>query len=336
MTDKKNGVLASALKMVLYIISWFYGAISGAVKLLYRINMLKSEKLPCRVISVGNISLGGTGKTPTACMLAKKLKNGNKNVALLTRGYGDDEWKMMEKSLEKIPVVVGQNRVRNSKYAILKFKTDTVVLDDGFQHWKIKRDLDIVLVDSTNPFGNEHLFPRGVLREWPDALKRADLLMLTKTDMKKDNLRDIKIRLKAIAPDIPLLESVYTPKGIYDLSTGGEVELSQLNGKKVAALSSIVNTEYFGFMLKKLGMTAELQFYYPDHYHYKQKDIEDINKRCKTNNVDTIITTEKDAIKLPLADSVQGSITILVLHVEPEVIKGEEILNRRLDSLYSA
>ena len=328
MTDKRNGLFASVLKGILFIVSWFYGIISNIIRLFYS---RKAGRPGCKVISIGNLTLGGTGKTPTACMLAKRLAGQDKKVAVLIRGYGDDEWKMIKDMLEPIPVIVGPDRVKNSRHAVSEFGVDTVILDDGFQHWKIKKDLDIVLIDSSNPFGNGRLFPRGVLREGLASLKRAGIIMLTKTDMGRDNVEKIKNTIKKIFPEIEFAETVYRPDHLYNLSTKERVGLAAIKGKSIASLSSIVNTEYFEFILKNLGASLKLQLHYPDHHNYTQKDIDNIMEKCKEQRIDTIVTTEKDAVKLK-AYSLQ--LTAVVLHIEPEVIKGEEVLTGRLTSLY--
>ena len=180
MVDKKNGFTASIMKGVLYVASFFYGLL---VKVIRPINIFAAKTLPCKVISVGNITLGGTGKTPMACMLAKALEKEGRKVSVLIRGYGDDEWKMLKRLLGDIPVIVGRDRVSTGRKACNELKRDTVILDDGFQHWRVRRDFDIVLVDSTYPFGNRRLFPRGILREDVRDLRRADIIVLTKTDM---------------------------------------------------------------------------------------------------------------------------------------------------------
>lgn len=334
MTGKKEGAVNFIVRAILHIASWFYAMALGLIKFSYRSKLLRAQKPACKVISIGNISLGGTGKTPTACMFANMLKDQKRKVAVLTRGYGEDEWKMLKDTLSGMPVVVGPDRVRNSNYAISKFGVDTIILDDGFQHWRIKRDLDVVLIDSSNPFGNGYLFPRGVLREAPTALKRADVAMLTKVDMEKSDLEQLKKQLNSIAPDLPILESVHNPKYLYRLLDKKTLELSEIKAKPIACLSSIVNTEYFEFLLNGLGSKIKMRFHYPDHYRYRSKDIDYIVNECKKSNIETIVTTEKDAYKLKTYNSKFKDLNVLVLHVELKVTKGEEILNRRFSSLY--
>lgn len=331
MTDKRNGFIAAIIKTVLSFIALFYGL---AVKMIRAAKTFTSKRLPCRVISIGNITLGGTGKTPTASFLAKWAKNEGFNVSVLIRGYGNDEWRMLGALLGDIPLIVGRDRISSGNKAIVDHDVDALILDDGFQHWRLKRDLDIVLLDATNPFGNRRFFPRGILREGIKALKRADIIMLTKVDMSTQKLNEIKKELRFILPSMPLIESVHNPAGLYDLIGKRPVELSQILYSNVCALSSVVNAEYFEFMLRKLDVNINLRFHYPDHYNYKKSDLGTIITTCKKRNIKTIITTEKDAVKLQdLQVAIEG-VQILVLRIELKVTNGEKILRERLHNLY--
>ncbi|MBL7068434.1 MAG: tetraacyldisaccharide 4'-kinase [Candidatus Omnitrophica bacterium] len=334
MTDRREGLIAALMKVLLSIASLFYGL---SVRFIRFINRRTAKSLPCKVVSIGNLTLGGTGKTPTACMVAKFLKSEGKNPCVLIRGYGEDEWKMLESLLGDIPVVVGRDRVSSGSKACSEYNADTVVLDDGFQHWRLKRDLNIVLVDSTNPFGNRRLFPRGLLREEIDGLRRADIIMLTKTDMGSRNLGYIKEELKKRTPDISILESVHSPTEIYNLYGRKALGLSALKERDICVLSSIVNTEYFEYTLKNLGANISARFHYPDHYDYKKSDLEDIIKECKKSGINTIVTTEKDAVKLYAKRymlNAKHEMQILVLHIETKVTNGADALYKRLRSLY--
>ncbi len=336
MTDQRDGFFAAIMKSFLSIVSFFYDI---AVRITRFIATLKAQALPCKVISVGNLTMGGTGKTPAACMLAKRLKGAGRRPTVLIRGYGDDEWRMLKELLGDIPVIVGRDRLASGKTALSKFNADTIILDDGFQHWRLRRDLDIVLVDSTNPFGNGRLFPRGLLRECTEALRRADMVMLTKTDMARKDLKGVKDKLKKIAPDIPVLESVHKPLGFYLLMSKERLGLDIAKGRRICALSSIENTGYFEHTLKTLGADVAAGFHYPDHYNYKDADLKFVTDECKKQNIDTIVTTEKDAVKLrwTMDDGrwTKNGIRVLVLQVELKVTGEEEALDRRLHSLYS-
>ena len=343
MTDRRDGLVAGILKGVLLVCSFFYGIASSAIKY---IKSLSAKRLPCRVISIGNLTLGGTGKTPAACMVAKAIKHAAKRPCVLIRGYGDDEWRMLEEQLGNIPMIVGKDRVSSGIRACSRLNSDTVILDDGFQHWRVKRDMDIVLIDSTNPFGNNHLFPRGIMREDIKGLRRADIIMLTKTDMAgKGRVRDIKEKLNNPSGSKPVVESIHAPVGFYNLDNREREGLSVIKDKKVCSLSGIVNNEYFEYTLKSLGADIALKLHYPDHYNYKETDLQSIIKRCKDLGIDTVVTTEKDAAKLKntviarseaTKQSGMSQIRILALQIELKVTDGKEILDKRLHTLYSS
>jgi tetraacyldisaccharide 4'-kinase len=334
MTDKRRGVIAFLFRIILTIASFFYGAIAGILK---AVRIRSARSLPCKVISVGNLTLGGTGKTPFTCMVAKELRRMGRTPGVLIRGYGDDEWKMLKRALGGIPVMVGPDRISSGIKAHKDLGVDTAVLDDGFQHWRLKRDLDIVLIDATNPFGNKRLFPRGILRERISGLARADLAVLTKTDMDAGSIEKIKAELKEYAPDTPVLTSAHSPVRFYDLKTGKAEELSAVEGRRIYALSGIENTAYYEHTLKGLGALVAGRSYYPDHYAYGRKDLETVLGRCSGMNIDIIVTTDKDAQKLlPYADTLgDKNARVLVLEVELKIIDKEKIFNDRLHSLYS-
>ena len=357
MTDKKNGFIAGVMKGFLWAASVVYGLF---IRIIRYARTRTAKGISCKVISVGNMTLGGTGKTPTACMLAKLLKSRGKSPCILIRGYGDDEWKMLENSLDDIPVIVGPDRVATGRKACSEYGADTVILDDGFQHWGLKRDLNIVLLDSTNPFGNRSLFPRGVLRETEDVLSRADIIVLTKVDMGKGNLEVLKKELREGFGDIPVLQSVHAPVALYELDNtdrhceAGEasrsnlgprllrrfaprndgIPLSQLNGLDICALSSVANAGYFEYTLKSLGANIKRSFRYPDHYDYKEADLDHVLKQSTGLKVNTIVTTEKDAVKLSAITDGKSGVRILVLQIEARITDGEEVLHKRLHCLY--
>ncbi|MEE8360385.1 MAG: tetraacyldisaccharide 4'-kinase [Candidatus Omnitrophota bacterium] len=332
MRDDRSGFVAGIFKAVLSFVSFFY---SLTVDMIRFVKTHASRRLPCKVISVGNMTLGGTGKTPLTCMLAEYLKKNGRNPAVLIRGYGEDEWKMLKAKLGDIPVIVGRDRIATGREACEKFNADTLILDDGFQHWSIKRDLDIVLLDSTDPFGNGKVFPRGLLREGIRGLNRADIVMLTKTDMGRANIERIKGELKDRVPDTPVAESIHQPAGIYELGTGKELALSSLRGEKVFVLSSIVNSGYFEYTLKTLGAEIASTLHYPDHYDYKAKEMQRVFGETERLNIKTIVTTEKDAPKLKELEIKEDKARILVLRVEFKVTGQKELFNDRLHTLYS-
>ncbi len=338
MRDQINSPGAVLLKVILKIISYFYGVLIVAWNKIYDIGLARKHKMNVPVISIGNLTLGGTGKTPFTAYLASMIKNTyNKKVSILIRGYGDDEWKMLEAKLPGINVLKGKDRVGTARKAINDFHSDCIILDDGFQHRRLARDLDILLIDSKDGFGNGSLFPRGVLREPESSAKRADLTVFTKADFGKDNLIKLRINLSGKYKKHDSLEMLYKPAGLSDLLFTKKKELDYLSGKKVVALSAIANPEYFAYMIKRLNATIVASFEFQDHYNYTMADLKNIFSESTQKNASIIVTTEKDSIKiknLNLEELKKPGIEFLTLEINSEITKNKEKLIARLDSIF--
>lgn len=336
MTDNRKGALWLPFKLLLYVISLVYWAAILIRALLYKYRIFRSEKVPLKIISVGNLTLGGTGKTPFVIGLVKILKESlNKDAVVLIRGYGWDEQNMLKNSLPDVPVLVGENRVASAHRAIRLYGSSIAVLDDGFQYWELERNMNIVLVDSRNPFGNGCLFPRGVLREPKSAIKRADVVVFTKINKKKSDTAAAKEELKKINDKLIFLEAFHQPKYFYNARMRKQFSLSHVGGKRVILLSSIGDPAYFEETMNDLGAKVVEHVVYPDHYNYKSKDMEKILKRCSERAFDFIVTTEKDAVKLRRMSISFGNYTMLTLVVEMDITDGKEQLIDRLHSLYN-
>lgn len=336
MTDKKKGFVSGALKGVLSILSFLYGAILRAHNALYRNGILKRYKAGVSVVSVGNITLGGTGKTPFVMMLSRKFAEHGALTGVLIRGYGEDEWKLLDERLGAygIKIFVGRDRVEKSKIAE-KEGMDVVVLDDGFQHLRLKRDLDILLVDASSPFGNRKLFPRGILREPLSSLKRADIVVITKSDAAVENIDDIKDNIKCIVGRKKILKAVHKPLDLRDLLSGELKPLSLIAHKKVCLVSAICDPFYFKHTLRHIGAEPELEFIFPDHHEYDLKDIEAILGDCASKDVKDIIITEKDAVKIKHLITGRPLIcNFFVLRVDLEITDGKETLDAEVNRLY--
>lgn len=330
MTD--NGIQKGIpLERFLMGLSHCYDGILKIRDRFYQNNPSRSRQLPCMVISVGNITVGGTGKTPMTVYLATMLKNYGYRVAIVSRGYGGkasgtggivcdgkkillpahmagDEPHMMAKQLRDIPIVVGSNRYQAGLLAIEKFSPHILLLDDGFQHRKLKRDLDILLLDANHPFGNGHLLPRGTLREPVAMIQRADIMILTRAGSsapEKPLLEQLsKNGLESFAEHTPLflsshkpyLHSVIQPD---DHETGrcmtsSENDLSVLNGKSVFAFSGIAKNTDFRESAATLGCRIAGYLEFSDHHEYNEKDFSGIMQAARKNNAEMVITTEKD------------------------------------------
>lgn len=343
-TDQKQGGGVALAKVVLWLLSLVYHFFVKLRTLFYNIGLFKKYRLPCRVISVGNLTVGGVGKTPIVEFIAQFLQSKNVQTAILTRGYmgnqtidggqKSDEVAMLEKELSGISVLVGPNRVQNAQRHLEHHATGVFLLDDGFQHLKLSRDLDIVAIDTTNPWGNGCLLPRGVLRESKSALKRADLFIVTKADLGNEHLPKIKEELKLMCPETMIVETNHQPVCLVNAQSGEKVNLELICGKKICAVSSIGSPNSFTLTLQKLGAVIEKHFAFMDHHNYKKEDVERIGKACLNLGVTAIITTEKDIVKLKdFLDVIPDQIHVYSLKIKIIVTSGEEQLLERVDNI---
>jgi len=262
--------------------------------------------------------MGGTGKTPTVIYLAQLLKEQGRRTVVLSRGYkgktkgklavvsdgeqillnaqdAGDESFLLSKALPDVPIIIGKDRVFSGQHAIEQFSPDIVLLDDGFQHLRLKRDVDILLIDLYYGFGNGHLLPRGILRESPSQLNRAHLFLLTKGNDSKDD-QTIENKIRSFKPDAQIFSASYEIKCITGLKEEKEINLNQLKGEKVLALSGIANPHYFSYLLMHHGMSVIEEWRLPDHYYYTSKDAAKLSGYL--NRIDFIITTAKDSSKM--------------------------------------
>ena len=336
-TGKKKGIVAEFLKAILFTLSIIYGVV---IRILSILSFIRCRKLPLKVISVGNITLGGTGKTPLVEFIALNLKNRAHKLAVLSRGYkkqeGDigDEPAMLQEKLSGIPVIVGKNRAACANKAAINLAVDTVILDDGFQQWGMVKDLDIVTINALDPFGNFHILPRGILREPVSSLKRAHIFVLTKTNLAFDTQK-IKQLLNKINPNAEIFESTYLCAGLYTITNKDNfIPFGSLTGKPVALFSGIGDPASFESLVQAQGLQVGVFFKFPDHHNYTKNDLDKIINACLEKKINTIITTEKDAVRLTDYSAPQG-LQILVLKIKL-IIKNEEKFISRLLGIYSA
>lgn len=338
----RRGFIASIVRLILSLLSFVYFLIVEIRDILYRIGIARAYSLPRPVVSVGNITVGGTGKTPLVEALAKKISSRGKKSCILMRGYGADEDKIFKEVIPSVPVCVGKDRVEAARQFLAGNSADIFILDDGFQYRRLKRDLDIVALDATGPFGNGRLLPRGILREPLSALRRADILVLTKADLADDEeLDELRKRACLINKDALIVEAKHKPLHFYNIVTAGMLQLEWVRAKKVASCCGIGNPSSFEDTLERLGASVVRSHRFEDHHKYTSEDLENIFDDCENFYVDTIVMTQKDLVNMQnILDgsrfTVHGSrINILVLKMELEVVKNEEGLSDRLYSLFS-
>jgi tetraacyldisaccharide 4'-kinase len=274
------------------------------------------NRLPCRVISVGNLTLGGTGKTPLVEAIAALLQRHGHRVGVLSRGYGrqgaeplvvvadgqrclasadaaGDEPIMLAEHMPGVPVVVGRDRYAAGRLAVQRFSLDTVVVDDGFQHVQLARDLDILTLDATRPFGSGRLFPRGDLRERRSAMGRADAIVLTHWApgvLLPDGIPS--------PPATQLFYSRHTPQTVRVLADGHDLSLSSVVGERLLAFCGIGSPESFQRTLDEIGARVVGFWSFPDHHVYTRSDLEGLARTAKARGARALITTEKDAVRL--------------------------------------
>lgn len=339
LTDRKKGIMYLPIKFFLWLCEYLYRGYIYIILFGYRKNLFYIHRPAIKVIGIGNLTLGGTGKTQACMMLARFLVSLDRRPAILIRGYGRDESFMLREELDGVQILVGRNRVKNSIKAQEELNCDTLLLDDGFQHYRLRRDLDIVLIDATNPFGNGHLLPRGILREPIPALKRADFVIITKVDaISKDTLRQQYLyeKIRSFVDEERILEAIYQPSSL----TGIDKEdiyndLDLIREKRVAIFTGIANPLYLKYIVERCGAKVACEFVFPDHYRFSKDDLNYAIKRCQELKIEFFIITKKDLVRLKRLDIYKdsGDVTILVLNVEFEIVKNKEILFDRLRRL---
>ncbi|HPN72516.1 MAG TPA: tetraacyldisaccharide 4'-kinase [Candidatus Omnitrophota bacterium] len=333
MRGKRRGPADSLVSAVLRAASIPYAAGVGMVDLAYRLGIRKIDRPPMPVVSVGNLTLGGTGKTPMVVLVAEHFRMSGRKPAILTRGYGNDECRMFADEAPFVPVYRGQNRLKSAEKAFADGR-DVAVLDDGFQHRKIARDLDLLLLDGIQLLGRGLMFPAGVMREPSSAAMRSDMVVLTKTDsLGKERIAEALAFAGRIAPGKPIVLARHVPVSFTD-SSGRSLELGTLRQKDVCVVSGIVDPDYFERTIRDIGATVRKRFFYPDHHQYTKKDMDSIERECSGDGITTIVTTAKDFVKMRDLD-VPGTLAkVLVLKVKMEITEGKESFFAGLDSVF--
>lgn len=305
----------------------------------YQSGCLPSYRMPVPVISIGNLTAGGTGKTPFVEYVSRFYRNLNCRVAILSRGYGgaggrNDEARMLEENLPDVPHLQGADRVVLARTAVADLKSEVLVLDDGFQHRRLVRDVDVVLVDATTPWGHGYLLPRGLLREPPGGLRRADVIALTRCDqVAAEQRQQLRRTIDSIAPHKLLVETTHRPVDLCN-SDGENAPLDLLREGPVAGFCGIGNPGAFRRTLLDLGARLEDFRSYPDHHAYSSADVEELHRWAGGLPKSTpIVTTQKDAVKLRLSHL--GDRPLWWLRIRLRVESGQDALDGCLQSVLS-
>lgn len=364
--EERPGKWATVVRFILRALSHVFGVAVRFRRVLYDTRILRDSTLGVQVIAVGNLTVGGTGKTPVVEKFARALQDQGRKVAILSRGYrsrpkplaarlldklllredttpprivsdgqsllldsesAGDEPYMLAANLRDVVVLVDKDRVKAGRFAIEQFGCDTLLLDDGFQYWKLRgRRTDVVLVDSQQPFGNGHLLPRGILREPPSHLLRADVVFLTKvargTPAKDASINELRARVARLNSRANLVECEHHPLYFEDVFTGDRHELSELSGRKVASLTGIAQPESFEKKLVELGVDVVLTRRFADHHRFSQQEVLNAINRGKKRRAELLLTTQKDAVRFPKLD--RRDLPVWFMRVEIKITSGAD------------
>jgi len=337
--QKEKSYWEKAFLFPLYLLSLPYGGAVRTRSFLYSLRLLETKTLPCPVISVGNITVGGTGKTPLVMALANGLTARGIPIAILSRGYkrtktsesvvsdgktiflspeeSGDEPFLMAKACQGIPVLVGKNRFINGQLALKRFGVKGLLLDDGYQYLPLHRDINILLIDSTIAFGDYHLLPRGILREPLSHLRRANLFLINQAE-KSTAYQPLEKKIHEIYPSAHVFHSHYEPVSLVGPREEQE-GLDSLKGKKILALSGVAHPDSFSSLLRKCGMKIVGEAIFPDHHFYTPKDLSYIEEKAK--GADGVVTTEKDMVKLKMLEI--DRLPIRALRIEMQIREAE-------------
>jgi tetraacyldisaccharide 4'-kinase len=295
--------------------------------------------------------VGGTGKTPLVVWVCKFLEQKNIKCAILTRGYKThtkergtrderretkiDETAIFIESCPQASVIVNPDRVAGAAEAINKFGAKALIMDDGFQHRQLHRDIDIVTIDATCPFGYGKIIPAGLLREPITALKRADAVVITRCDqVDRDKLSKLEEKIRQVISEVIIARSIHKPICVKSIN-GKEIGIEQLKGKKIFAFCGIGNPQAFLDTIKNIGAEAVGSKIYDDHHHYTNEDIGDIYEQAGRAKAELILTTQKDRTKIPAPEFIKKDIPMAYLVVEANFISGEDKLKGLIEEALS-
>ncbi len=360
--DQDQSASVNFLLGVLKGLSLLFLVVVSIRDLLYRVGLLRRYPLGTQVISIGNITAGGTGKTPVTEIFARTLAAEGRKVAILSRGYrrkeapwwqrlftqvvekplvvsdgkrvlldstmGGDEPYMLASNLPGVAVVVDRNRVKAGRYAVRRLGCDTLILDDGFQYKKLKHSIEVVLVDATNPFGNGNMLPRGILREPARNLKRADIVFLTKC---RGDVSAVKEEIRRYNTTAEIVECNHSPRVLKDVWSREEFPLDWLDGKTVCTLSGIASPKGFENSLRHLGAKVVWCERYADHHRYDPSEVLYALNRTADMGADALVTTEKDAVRFPRLETTP--VRCLYLRIAIEILAGGESFTQLINRI---
>lgn len=352
-----NNRFFEKILFVFYPLSKLWEIIYRVRRFLFDIGYFKQNDYEVPVFSIGNLSLGGTGKTPFTLWLGRYLNNKNKSVMVLTRGYKGklenssgilktdsilgynpydfgDEALVICRGLKNSSVVVGKNRSANLRHYFNEMNPDVVLLDDGYQHLKIKRNINFVLFDAMLPLEKYLPPPIGYLREGLTALKDADVIIIGRSDLvEREKVIELeKLLSKYCVKNVPVAKMSYRPGSVRGISYKEVMSLPELKGRKVICVTGIASPQSFVELLKTLEVEIIAEHFYPDHHYYSEDDLKSLLKIAQDNNA-IIITTEKDIVKIR---KVSQSKLICYIDIQVHFLEGQREIEKMIDSKIEA
>ena len=363
--DENQPLAVQLLLVFLSLVSAVFWAVVQLRRFMYAVGAKRRYPLGCQVISVGNVTAGGTGKTPVVEIFARELRDAGRKVAILSRGYrkkelplrkrlfskkvepprvvsdgknvllnaemGGDEPYMLAMNLPGVCVIVDKDRVKAGRWAVRRFGCDTLILDDGFQYRRLLHSHEVCLVDKTNPVGNGRMLPRGILREPARSISRADFVFITKSDGDSAEVRRL---VRGYNKTAEIIECRHAPRILREVYTRETLPLSWLRGKTLATLSGIAVPQGFENSLRALGARVVYCGRYADHHRYAASEIMEAMNRARDFGADALLTTEKDAVRFPPLES--QPIPVYFLRVDIEILAGAENFRAAVDRIVHA
>ncbi|MCE0482900.1 MAG: tetraacyldisaccharide 4'-kinase [Methylacidiphilales bacterium] len=366
--ERRWGFRAGLFRFFLWMLSGLYRLGVRGRLWWFETRLGSVHALGCLVVSVGNLTVGGTGKTPVVELFARELTRRGRKVAVLSRGYksqpppfpqqlvdsfrplelrrpprvvsdgrsllldsemAGDEPFMLASNLKEVLVLVDKDRVKSGLHAIRKYNCDTLLLDDGLQFLRLKERIDVVLVDRESPFANRYLLPRGLLREPPEQLCRANIIFITKCDGR--DLSELRAELRRYNRHAEFVECTHKPLHLEEVFTHEVKPLSFLKDLRVGAISGIAKPESFEEGLKKLGVELIYSRRYADHHRFSEGEIAKMFERTKARGARAVITTEKDSVRFPRLG--KRPLPVYFLRVEIDILRGHDAFERCLDKM---
>lgn len=367
--DRRHGPLAALLAAFLLVLSWVFSLLVRLRMWLYRERLFHDTPLGCKVVVVGNLTVGGTGKTPVVMKMARVLSERGRRVAILSRGYkgrsdspirrfwrwltqgrrpdplvvsdgksvlagpeeAGDEPYMMARNLADagVVVIVDRDRVEGGRFALRRFGVDTILLDDGLQYLPLHGQINLLLVDRHNPFGNRRLLPRGILREPVANLSRGTYIFVTKCDGPVPP--ELEAEIRRHNRDAEIIACAHRPREFVEVDGAGRFPLEHLRGRRVMAFSGIATPERFEATLRELGADLVANRRFLDHHAFAEEDLDEILERALRAKAEFIVTTEKDAVRLQ--SGFRPSIPLLYVRLDVDILGGGDGFNGAVERI---